>query len=205
MRSTYARERTELLWCTPPRTRNGDGWSFPKQVEEVILSECAGLSILHLFGGRARFGVRMDMDPMTQPDVIGDAWLPPFKRDSFDVVLMDPPYIGDFRNLNSQKLICLCLNATWIARRRVIWFHTNWIHTKARLRFERGWLVNVGRGCAVRALQFFSVPEVNLLPPTHFRRGSAIRYNRWLAQPQGFAFGPGPAEVAPAPTRTEVA
>lgn len=189
MKKSYARDRTELLWCTPPKTRGGEGWTFPKQVEKTILEHCAGLSILHFFGGHSRFGTRMDIDPLTRPDVIADAWLPPFGRDSFDVVVMDPPYIGDFRNLNSQKLICLHLNAAWIARRRVIWFHTNWIDTKARLRFERGWVVNVGRGCAVRALQFFSVPKIKLNPPTHFQRGSAIRYNRWLSNPQGLAFG----------------
>jgi hypothetical protein len=149
------------------------------------------MSVLHLFGGHAKFGIRMDIDPLTRPHVIGDAWLPPFKRSSFDVVVLDPPYVGDFANLNSQKLICLFLNAAWIARRRVIWFHPMWIDTKARVRLERGYLVRVGRGCVLRSLQFFRVPtnRKKLHPPTHFERGSAIRYNRWLAQPQGLPFG----------------
>jgi hypothetical protein len=184
--------KVELLNCSrPPRTRRGEGWTFPVTVRDVILRENEGLSILHLFGGRADFGTRMDIDPFTRPDVIADAWMPPFRKGSFDVVILDPPYVGDFRNLNAQKLICLFLAATWIAKRRVIWFHPNWIDTKARVRFEKGWVVRIGRGCACRALQFFRVPAPSkkLRPPTHFRRGSAIRYNRWLAQPQGLPFG----------------
>lgn len=182
---------TELLWCgSAPRTRNGNGWTFPRAVADLIKKHCEGMTILHLFGGRANFGTRMDIDLFTRPDVLADVWLPPFARDSFDVVVLDPPYIGDFKNLNSQKLICLFLNSAWIARRRVIWFHPNWIDTKARVRFERGWVVRVGRGCACRALQFFQVPTEKLNPPTHFQRGSAVKYNRWLAQPQGLAFGP---------------
>jgi hypothetical protein len=186
------KRQVELLWCTrSPVIRNGQGWTFPKTVRDLIVTENKGLSILHMFGGRADFGTRMDIDPFTRPDVVADAWMPPFRKGSFDVVILDPPYVGDFRNLNSQKLICLFLAAAWIARRRVIWFHPNWIDTKARVRFEKGWVVRVGRGCACRALQFFRVPAPSkkLKPPTHFQRGSAIRYNRWLAQPQGLPFG----------------
>ena len=54
----------------------------------------AGQSVLHLFGGQATWGRRLDIDSTLKPDVIGDAWLPPFKRDAFDVVIIDPPYAG---------------------------------------------------------------------------------------------------------------
>lgn len=173
----------EILWCGSKNPRSGkNGWEFPRDVKKLLISECAGLSVLHLFGGRADFGVRMDIDPSTRPDVIGDAWMPPFAEGSFDVVIMDPPYVGAFSSLNQFMVRDLFCAAAWIARKRVIWFHTLWIESPSRCRFERGWLVRVGRSCAVRCIQFFHVPapERKLRPTQHFRRGPAIKYNHWL-------------------------
>jgi tRNA1(Val) A37 N6-methylase TrmN6 len=34
----------------------------------------------------------MDIDPIVEPDIVADAWAPPFGKDSFDVVILDPPY-----------------------------------------------------------------------------------------------------------------
>jgi hypothetical protein len=53
---------------------------------------------------------------------------------------------------------------------------------------ERAWLVRVGRSCVVRALQFFIPPAVKE-PVKYFTRGPAVKYNRWLQQPQGLPFG----------------
>ena len=180
----------EILWCKTNQRRAVNGWSFPKAVRDLLVKESTGMSVLHLFGGRADFGLRLDHDPNTSPDVIGDAWRPPFQKDSFDIVIMDPPYVGHFARMSNQKTRALFAAAAWIARQRVVWFHTVWIESPSRMQLERSWLVRVGRHCNVRCLQFFTVPpSVDKVPPVKFfTRGPAIKYNRWLLQPQGLPF-----------------
>lgn len=172
--------RPEVLWCGRNNKSRRDGWSFPPAVRELLIRECQGMSVLHLFGGKADFGIRLDVDPATQPHVVGDAWLPPFAKDSFDVVVMDPPYIGEYSNFSGHKINALFSAACWIARRYVVWFHVIWIENPVRLKLHKAWLVRVGRNCAVRGLQVFSVPDNKLPPVRYFKRGPAIKYNRWL-------------------------
>jgi hypothetical protein len=172
----------DVLWCgtNRPRRKHGhraNGWSFPPLVRETLLQECQGLTVLHLFGGQADFGVRMDLDQATNPDVIGDAYMPPFARDSFDVVVLDPPYTRMAR----QEIIALLRASAWIARRHIYWLHTVWIATNRVLPLEHAWFVRVGDQCAVRTLQKFRVMEPKLEPlkPGEFQRGEALKYNRW--------------------------
>jgi len=184
-------QRPEILWCPNQRGGNrngisatGNGWKFPPPVRKRLLEDCQGLDVLHLFGGKADFGTRLDIDPIVRPDVIGDAWLPPFARDSFDVVIMDPPYIHFSASMKSA----LFRAATWIARRRVIWFSTLWVGNSigTALIPESSWLVRVGDLCYVRCLQYFAVDNERKRPPVDgFKGGPAVRYNRWLAQPEG--------------------
>lgn len=178
----------QTLWCGTNRPRKkfgkrANGWSFPPAVRELLLQECVGKTVLHLFGGRADFGFRLDIDPSTQPDVIGDAWLPPFDRDSFDVVILDPPYF----TLQQQEKLALMRIAAWIARERVYWFHTIWIPGDRSLALEKAWLIRVGDQCAVRCLEVFSVREPKIEPPRYFERGPAMKYNRWLQGQQELA------------------
>lgn len=168
----------EVLWCS---NRRGNGWMFPREVARQIEDDCAGKSVLHLFGGRASFGLRLDLDPLTQPDVIGDAWLPPFRRDSFDVVILDPPYV----RFSAQG--ALFRAAGWIARERMIWFHTIWGTQAYGLKAERAWLVRVGDNCHVRCLQYFRVVG-KPGPVKYFKRGPAMKYNRWLVPQKGLPF-----------------
>jgi hypothetical protein len=181
----------EILWCKSNQRRSSNGWAFPQMVRDLLVKECEGLSVLHLFGGLADFGIRLDMDPLTRPHVIGDAWRPPFAKDSFDVVIMDPPYVGHFASMSNQKTRALFAAAAWIARRRVVWFHTVWIESPARCVMERSWLVRVGRHCNVRCLQFFATPEsaAKVPPVKYFSRGPGIKYNRWIVQPEALPFG----------------
>ncbi len=173
----------EVLWCgtNRPRRKHGrraNGWSFPPRVRELLLQETQGLTVVHLFGGNADFGVRLDVDLETKPDVVGDAFLPPFDRDSFDVVVLDPPYY----RMNRQEIIAVMRAAAWIARRHVYWLHTVWIATNRLLPMERAWLIKVGDQCAIRTLQRFRVmePKRRPLQPGEFQRGEALKYNRWL-------------------------
>ncbi len=173
----------EVLWCgtNRPRRKHGhrsNGWSFPPRVRELLLQECEGLTVVHLFGGHADFGVRLDLDPATKPDYIGDAFLPPFERDSFDVVILDPPYY----HMNRQEIIALMRASAWVARRNIFWLHTVWIATNRHLPLEHAWLIRVGDQCAIRTLQKFGVREPKLRPlqPGEFTRGAPLKYNRWL-------------------------
>jgi len=154
----------------------------------------AGQTVYHPFGGRAKFGRRGDIDPIVKPDVIADAWLPPFVRDAFDVVILDPPYV----HLNCQMKNHLLRAAAYIAKERVIWFHTTWIAASSVIVLDRSWLVRVGDSCAVRCLQVFRVAAGSKdAPRPHFTRGPAIKYNRWFAQPERLPFDPRPRHVAP--------
>ncbi len=165
----------EVLWCSNNRTGCSNGWSFPPKVDKLLRELCAGKTVVHLFGGLSRFGVRLDVDSAVRPDVIGDAWLPPFRRNAFDVAILDPPYVS----INQQMKQQLLRGAAYVARELVVWFHTMWIASDASCRLERAWLVRVGDSCACRCIQVFRTPAVKPRPRIYFSRGPAIRYNRW--------------------------
>lgn len=172
----------EVLWCgtNRPRKKYGErknGWSFPPAVRELLLQELEGKTVLHLFGGAADFGVRLDLDPATNPDVVGDAFMPPFERDSFDAVILDPPYY----QMRQQEKIALMRAAAWIARKRVYWFHTVWIATDRHTPMDHAWLIRVGDQCAVRVLQRFKSLATKLPPlqAHEFTRGHPLIYKRW--------------------------
>jgi hypothetical protein len=152
---------------------------FPKTVERQLIADCEGKTVLQLFGGRSTFGTKLDIDPYTKPHVLGDAWLPPFRQDSFDVVIIDPPYIS----LNAQLKHALFCAANNVARERVIWFSTVWMAASSGLSAEKAYLVRVGDSCNTRCLQYFRIRE-KMQPVERFKRGLQMKYNRWLAQPQ---------------------
>ena len=167
------------MWCSNQRHRTGNGWSFPPAVERHLRGLTKGQTVCHLFGGQSRFGRRIDIDPIVRPDVIADAWLPPFIQDAFDVVILDPPYVS----INQQMKQQLLRGAAFIAKRQVIWFHTMWIASGGSdlLRLRQSWLVRIGDSCSVRCIQLFEVQSgTKTIPRPYFTRGPAIRYNRWL-------------------------
>jgi hypothetical protein len=95
-----------------------------------------------------------------------------------DVVILDPPYLL----LNRQMKNALFRAATFIARDRVIWFHTIWQDGDRYCRLERSWLVRVGRSSHVRCLQVFRTDDAKPTPRMFFTRGPAMKYNRWINQ-----------------------
>jgi hypothetical protein len=194
----------EILWCgiNRPRRKHGqrrDGWSFPPAVRELLLKETEGRTVVHLFGGRADFGLRMDIDPATNPHVVGDAFLPPFPRDFCDVVILDPPY----QMLRPEQKKALLWAAAWIARRYVYWFSTVWVHVDRSLPLVHGWLIHAGDQCAIRCLQKFEVREPKRTPlkPGEFTRGPALFYNRWQLQHDPLPFPEMPPDWKLAPAR----
>jgi hypothetical protein len=170
--------RPSILWC--PNSR-GTGWKFPRAVRNQLVEDCRGLDVLHLFGGQADFGTRLDIDWTVRPHVLGDAWLPPFARNSFDVVILDPPYF----HMNANMKVALFRAAAWVARKRLVWFSTLWMSQAVGLTPEASWLVRVGDNCYVRCLQYFHVNNARKLPPVKwFNRGPAMKYNKWVLQPE---------------------
>jgi hypothetical protein len=169
----------EILWCGNSRghgNNGSDGWSFPRAVERQLRTLTEGKRVLQQFGGLAKWGIRLDIDPSTRPHVIGDAWIPPFRQNAFDVTILDPPYW----RINQQEKTALLHAAAYVAREYVIWFHTIWLAGDARVcKLERGWLVRVGDTCHVRCLQLFRTLPQKRTPWIHFARGPAMKYNRW--------------------------
>jgi hypothetical protein len=177
MRARPHRRRVSVLWCGNARSGRANGWSFPARVERHLRTLTAGKTVLQQFGGLARWGVKVDIDPLTRPHVLADAWLLPFVKNAFDVVIIDPPY----HSINQQMKQQLLRAAAYVARERVIWFHTQWIASDSLLRLERAWLVRVGDSCACRCVQVFNTPRgEKRRPRNYFSRGPAIKYNRWL-------------------------
>jgi len=177
-----------VLWCPNGKAlgkRHGyNGWSFPRNVEVKIKEIIGDGSCAHLFGGLAKFGTRLDIDAHVRPDVIGDAWLPPFAEGSFDTVVLDPPYTA----MSREVLFSLLYAASWTARKQVIWLGAIWSPSGAGLRLDRAWLVRCGDSLIVRALQVFVKNGRRIQPMKRFSRGPMMKYNRWLVQPIGLPF-----------------
>lgn len=84
---------TTVTWVLPRPSRSRYPGSFPLFFEEN-LQKILGYPdrVLHPFGGRAEIGVRCDLDPSLEPDVVCDAHKLPFDNAIFDCVILDPPY-----------------------------------------------------------------------------------------------------------------
>lgn len=82
-----------ITWTLPrpPKSRYKGG--FPLYFEENLV-KLLGYpdSILQPFGGRATVGDRCDLDPLVEPDWICDAHDLPMPDESYDCVILDPPY-----------------------------------------------------------------------------------------------------------------
>jgi hypothetical protein len=110
----------------------------------------------------------------------------PFRKDAFDVVIVDPPYFG----INQQMKQVLLRGAAFVAKERVIWFHTQWVAPDSGMQRERSWLVRVGDSCACRCVIEWRVRPNKKPPMLRFTRGPALKYNRWLVGNVGLPFGP---------------
>ena len=178
--------RPETLWCSNTRGGGSNRWSYPPNVEKLLREITEGKTVLQLFGGLSRWGLKLDIDPITKPHVLGDAWMPPFRKDAFDVVLVDPPYSG----INQQMKQVLLRGAAYVAKERVIWFHTQWVAPDSGMHRERSWLVRVGDSCACRCIIEWSVRPEKKPPMLRFTRGPALKYNRWLVGNVGLPLEP---------------
>ena len=179
--------RPETLWCPNSRQGTSNRWSYPPTVEKLLRQITDGRTVLQLFGGLSRWGIKLDIDPLTKPHVLGDAWMPPFGRNSFDVVILDPPYAG----ISQQMKQVLIRGAAFVAKEHVLWFHTQWVAPPdSGMRRERSWLVRVGDSCLCRCLIEWRVVALDKpIPTLKFTRGPALKYRRWLAGEVSLPFG----------------
>lgn len=89
-----------LAWVLPRPRKSKYKGGFPLHFEKKII-RLLGFNevldkerILHPFGGMAEFGLRCDIktDIDIPPDFYCDAHSLPFKDNSFNLVILDPPY-----------------------------------------------------------------------------------------------------------------
>ena len=91
---------------------------WPEAVESFISTLLIPKS-LHVCCGRSALGdVRVDHDPLNNPDVICDAAKLPFEDESFESVLCDPPYNGKFQWNHD-----LLKELSRVAKKRIIFQH----------------------------------------------------------------------------------
>lgn len=84
-----------LVWTLPRPSRSRYPGSFPLYFEENLirlLGSPAPHEVLHPFGGRAEYGIRVDLQAELEPDVVADAHRLPLDDETFQVVVLDPPY-----------------------------------------------------------------------------------------------------------------
>jgi len=93
-----------ISWVLPrPRKTNKYIGGFPLHFEKKVI-RLLGFDeikdkdkILHPFGGMSEFGIRVDIKPEVKPDFVGDAHnLEMFKDNTFELVILDPPYNEEY-------------------------------------------------------------------------------------------------------------
>ena len=92
-----------IIWILPrPRRTNKYKGGFPAHFEKKLFELYDWpKKILQPFGGMAEYGDRLDIKPEVKPDFVGDAHdMKMIKDESYDFVLLDPPYSVDL----SRKL-----------------------------------------------------------------------------------------------------
>ena len=94
------------VWILPrPRKHRYQG-GFPLHFEKKLIELLKPKElVLHPFGGMAEYGIRVDINPEVDPDIFADAHYLPFKDNTFDLVICDPPYNEDYASklYNSKK------------------------------------------------------------------------------------------------------
>lgn len=86
-----------VTWVLPRPKRDKYPGGFPLHFE-VKLWRMLGEpeSVLHPFGGRGEIGHRIDLRREVLPDVIGDAHTLCVASNSYELVILDPPYNDDY-------------------------------------------------------------------------------------------------------------
>jgi hypothetical protein len=71
-----------------------DSWVWPDSVERLFRKQAEGRT-LHVCCGKSDVGhVRIDRDPLNEPDIVADMNSLPVPDRAFDTVIADPPWNG---------------------------------------------------------------------------------------------------------------
>jgi uncharacterized protein YbaR (Trm112 family) len=86
-----------IVWILPRPRRTRYPGGFPLHFEKKLIEllKPPGL-ILQPFAGDVEYGLKVDINPEMEPDVIADAHYLPFKDNTFSLVICDPPYNKDY-------------------------------------------------------------------------------------------------------------
>ena len=85
-----------IVWTLPRPAKSRYKGAFPLYFEQNLV-QLLGYpeKILHPFGGMAELGTRVDLNGDLEPDHVADAHDLPLEDESFDLVILDPPYSDD--------------------------------------------------------------------------------------------------------------
>lgn len=82
-----------FVWTLPRPPKSRYKGAFPLYFEQN-LQQLLGYpeKILHPFGGMSEIGDRVDLNPTVEPHIVGDAHALPIEDETYDCVILDPPY-----------------------------------------------------------------------------------------------------------------
>jgi len=83
------------LWYLPRPATKYPG-CYPLHFERRLKNILGTENYIHLFSGMSTTGLRIDINPDTNPDVIADVHNLPFMDECFDGAMADPPYTEEF-------------------------------------------------------------------------------------------------------------
>ena len=86
--------KTSILYLPRPATKYPGCYPlhFEKRIKDILGTK----NYIHLFSGMATTGIRVDINPSVNPNVIADVHALPFASNSFDGGMADPPYTKEF-------------------------------------------------------------------------------------------------------------
>lgn len=88
-----------LVWILPRPSESLYKGSFPLHFEKKLFKLFKiKKGILQPFGGKSEYGLRCDFKLEVNPNINCDAHFLPFESNSFDFVLLDPPYSNEEAN-----------------------------------------------------------------------------------------------------------
>jgi SAM-dependent methyltransferase len=85
------------VWWLPRPKKSKFKGGVPLHFEKKLMNLLGNPEmILQPFGGDGEYGLKVDISRNYCPDVIADAHNLPFRDNSFDLVLLDPPYSNQY-------------------------------------------------------------------------------------------------------------
>jgi ubiquinone/menaquinone biosynthesis C-methylase UbiE len=157
-----------------------DGGGYPKGFVEWAMTQmgCTDpATILHLCSGSMRVGTTVDIRPETKPSIVADSRNVPLPDDSFDFIMIDPPYSESYaENLYGtgtaypkpgellKEAARLCKTGGKIGL-----LHFIVPVTRKPLKMRGVWGVTTGNGTAIRA---FTLLEKVVIDSEHWRNGT---------------------------------